>query len=110
MELRGNILPVLSASPQGITWAIAARLRARRLQLGWSRETLAARAGVNLWSLKRFENSGQIALESLVKLAIALGNRRDFEGLFATRPKEPASMDELEKLNPPPRVRGTTLP
>ena len=94
----------------GLAGLLPRALRARRLQLGWSRETLAARAGVNLWSLKRFENSGQINLESLVKLAIVPGNLREFEGLFATRPKEPASMDELEKLNPPPRVRGTTLP
>jgi transcriptional regulator with XRE-family HTH domain len=89
--------------------AIAARSKARRLQLGWSRETLAARTGVNLWSIKRFENSGQVALESLVKLAVVLGNLRDFEGLFAIRPREPASMDELEKLHPPLRVRGRTL-
>jgi transcriptional regulator with XRE-family HTH domain len=110
MVTRGNILPVLSASPLGIGKAIGARLKARRLQLGWSRETLAARAGVNPWSLKRFEVSGQISLESLVKLAVVVGNLGDFEGLFAARPKEPASMDELEKLNPPSRVRGTTLP
>lgn len=110
MDLRGNILPVISTSPLGIGKAIGARLKGRRLQLGWSRETLATRAGVNPWSLKRFEVSGLIALESLVKLAIVLGNVGDFGALFAVRPKEPNSMEELEKLNPPARVRGTTLP
>ena len=110
MDTRGNILPVLYASPRGIGKAIGARLKARRLQLGWSRQTLASRAGVNRWSLKRFEVSGLIALESLVKLAIVLGNVGDFEAFFAARPAAPASIAELEKLNPPTRVRGTTLP
>jgi transcriptional regulator with XRE-family HTH domain len=110
MATRGNILPVMAGSPGDIAKAIGARLKARRLQLGWSRQTLASRAGVNPWSLKRFEVSGQIAIESLIKLAIVAGNIGDFEGLFVARQKGPASMDELEKLNPPPRVRGTTLP
>jgi transcriptional regulator with XRE-family HTH domain len=110
MAARGNIIPALNASPRGIGKAIGARLKARRLQLGWSRETLATRAGVNPWSLKRFEVSGQISLESLVKLAVVAGNFADFENLFAARRKQPASMDELEKLNPRSRVRGTTLP
>jgi transcriptional regulator with XRE-family HTH domain len=109
MATRGNILPVLNYSPLEICKAIGARLRARRLQLGWSRKTLATRTGVNPWSLKRFEVSGQIALEGLVKLSIVLGTVGDFEDLFAARPGEPASMDELERLNPPIRVRGTTL-
>ncbi len=110
MPRRGNILPLINGSPGGIAKAIAARLKARRLQNGWSRKTLANRAGVNLWSLKRFEVSGQIAFESLIKLAIVLGDIGDFEGLFAARQKAPASMDELEKFNPPRRVRGTTIP
>lgn len=103
------MLSVLGDSPQRIGTSIADRVRARRLQVAWSRETLASRAGVNLWSLKRFETTGKIALDSLVKLAIALGNGRDFEGLFAERQKQPATMEELEKLNPPRRVRGRTL-
>jgi transcriptional regulator with XRE-family HTH domain len=110
MSARGNILPIINGSPQAIGKAIGSRVKFRRLQLGWSRRTLATRAGVNPWSLKRFEVSGQIALESLIKLAIVLGNISDFESLFSVQPKEPASMDELERLNPSFRVRGTTLP
>jgi transcriptional regulator with XRE-family HTH domain len=108
-DITGILLPVIDASPPRIGASIADRLRARRLQVGWSRETLASRSGVNLWSLKRFEVTGRIALESLVKMAIALGNGRDFESLFSERRKQPATMEELEKLNPPPRVRGRTL-
>ena len=109
MSTRGNSLPVLSSSPHGVSKAIAARLKERRLQIGWSRKTLAARAGVNPWSLKRFEVSGRIAFESLIKMAVALGNTRDFEALFAPRTNEPATMSELEKRYPPARVRGITL-
>src|ERR1700722_5026282 len=109
MTTRGNTLPFVTGSPRAIGKAIGSRLKSRRLRLGWSRQTLASRAGINPWYLKRFEVSGQIALESLIKLAIVVGNIGDFEGLFAARPKAPASMDELERLNPSPRVRGTTL-
>src|SRR5476649_2469706 len=109
MATRGNLLPVPFSSPQGVAKAIAARLKQRRLQIGWSRKTLAARAGINPWSLKRFEVSGRIALESLVKMAVVLGNIRDLEVLFAPRPNEPTTLSELEKLHPPARVRGITL-
>jgi transcriptional regulator with XRE-family HTH domain len=109
MELKDNILSIYGASPQAVVVSIADRVRARRLQMGWSRESLASRSGVNLWSLKRFETTGMIALDSLVKLAIALGHGRDFENLFAHRSEPPTSIEELEKLHPPRRLRGRTI-
>jgi transcriptional regulator with XRE-family HTH domain len=109
-NLRGNPIPVLSASPGGISKGIAARMKARRLGLGWSRDTLAARAGVSPWTLKHFELTGQIALKTLVNLAVVLDDVRGLEGLFAARAEIPASMAELEKLHPPVRKRGRSLP
>ena len=41
-----------------------------------TQKQLAARSGVSLGSLKRFEQSGEISLQSLTKIAIAL----DVEG------------------------------
>jgi hypothetical protein len=105
----GNPLPVLSASPGGIAKGVAARMKARRLGLGWSRDTLAARAGVSPWTLKHFELTGQIALRTLVNLAVVLDDVRGLEGLFAARTGMPASMAELERLHPPVRKRGRTL-
>jgi DNA-binding XRE family transcriptional regulator len=104
-----NPLPVFIASPGAIAKGIAARMKARRLGLGWSRDTLAARAGVSPWTLKHFELTGQIALKTLVNLAVVLDDVRGLEGLFAARAEMPASMAELEKLHPPLRKRGRTL-
>jgi len=98
------------ASPGAIAQAVASRMKARRLQLGWSRKMLAARSGTSQWTLKHFESTGQIALETLVKIAVVLDDIESFSGLFAARPEIPASMAELEKLHPPLRKRGRTLP
>jgi len=72
---------------------IAARVRAARLNANLTQAGLAARSGVTLASLRRFETTGQIALESLVRLAQALGRDADIEALFAPPPL--ASLDEL---------------
>lgn len=73
--------------------AIAARVRAARLNADLTQAGLAARSGVTLASLRRFETTGQIALESLVRLAQALARDADIEALFAPPPL--ASLDEL---------------
>ena len=57
-----------------------------RKQLKLSQAELAERSGVSLGSIKRFENSGKIAFESLLKLAHILGRLSEFESLFV--PKE----------------------
>jgi hypothetical protein len=107
--IKGNLLPVLHASPGELAKGIAARMKARRLGLGWSRDMLAARAGVSPWTLKHFELTGQIALKTLVNVAVVLDDVRGLEGLFAAKAEMPASMAELEKLHPPVRKRGRTL-
>lgn len=84
-------------------------MKARRLGLGWSRQMLATRAGASLWTLKHFERTGQISLETLIKVAVVLDEVRGLEGLFAARPERPASLSDLEKLHPPVRKRGRTL-
>lgn len=40
---------------------------------------------MSLGSLKRFEQTGNIALDSLIKIAFVLGCQDDFEGLFAKK-------------------------
>ncbi len=82
---------------------VAARLRVVRLDADLTQAGLAARSGVTLASLRRFETTGQIALESLVRLAQALGRDNDIEALFAPPPL--ASLDELV-IAPPARRRG----
>lgn len=51
---------------------IAKRMAQLRKRRKISQKELAVRSGVSLGSLKRFEQSGEISLQSLTKLAIAL--------------------------------------
>ena len=58
-----------------------------------TQKQLAARSGVSLGSLKRFEQSGKISLQSLTKIAIALDVENELEDLFNNVPF--ASIEEV---------------
>ena len=79
-------------SPE-ICGELAARVRRRRRELKLTQAQLAERAGMSLGSYKRFERDHKISLESLVKVALALGNEQDFDVLFSRR--EYASIEEV---------------
>jgi transcriptional regulator with XRE-family HTH domain len=75
---------------------IAEQARALRLELNLSQQTLSKKSGVSYSSLKKFEQTGQISLESLLKLAVVLGAMDNFKALFAPAPLASAlSLDEL---------------
>ena len=59
-----------------------------------SQSLLAEKSGVSLGSIKRFEQTGKISFESLLKLAHILGRLSEFETNF--KPKE--DLAEIEKL------------
>lgn len=58
-----------------------------------TQKQLATRSGVSLGSLKRFEQSGEISLQSLTKIAIALDVENELEDLFNNVPF--ASIEEV---------------
>ena len=83
-------------TPQELLQKIAERARAKRLDLNLSQHTLSQRSGVSYGVLKKFERTGQISLESLLRLALTLGSMGDFDNVFAPkRPEEARSLDEL---------------
>ena len=86
-------MPVQMDIGMDVARVLAGRLQARRLELGWSRETLGERAAVSPATLRVFERSGQVSLRRLVRLADALGMRDELEHLFLPRPV--VSLDEL---------------
>ena len=93
------------AMPSEMQKAIASRARDLRLDLNLSQQTLSEKSGVSYGSLKKFEQTGQISLESLLKLAVILGCMDDFNALFVRKSAEQAlSLDDL--INDRKRKRG----
>lgn len=92
-------------TPQEIALELAARAKARRLALNLTQEGLAKRSGVPAPTLKRFEHTGLISLESLLKLALVLDALEDFEKPFTGNTSLPRSLDDLLK-KPAPRRKG----
>ncbi|OGT19049.1 MAG: hypothetical protein A2342_06565 [Gallionellales bacterium RIFOXYB12_FULL_54_9] len=81
---------------------IAQRAKDRRLALNLSRKTLAERSGVTEASLKRFELTGDISMDSLLRLALAMECLSDFETLFPGY----QSLQSLDEICKPVRQRG----
>jgi len=84
----------LNKKPSDVLEEIAQRHKALRKQAGFTQSQLALRSGVSLGSLKRFETTGQISLESLLKLAEILNRLPDFDLLL--HPGE--DLSKVEKL------------
>ena len=87
---------------------VARNVRARRLQRDLTQGGLANRADVSIATLKKFERTGRISLESFLKLEMALGNLELI--VDATKPKEHefSSIDEVLNTDAEPkRKRGT---
>lgn len=72
-------------TPNDTKREIAMRVRARRKEKNITQVCLSKRADVSLGSIKRFEQTGEISLTSLIKIAYALGCENDFEQLFAKK-------------------------
>lgn len=87
----------VNKKPYDFLREIALRHQALRKQAGFSQSELAKRSGVSLGSLKRFESTGQISLESLLKLTDVLNRLNDFEAIL--QPLE--NLDAIEKLFSP---------
>lgn len=69
-------------TPYEISHDIAERAKAKRRLMRMSQQKLADRSGVSLGSVKRFEQTGEISLSSLLKIAMVLDCLKDFEKLF----------------------------
>jgi len=90
------MISVNMITPVEMQKAIASRARELRLELNLSQQSLSEKSGVSYGSLKKFEQTGQISLESLLKMAVILGCMDDFKVLFAVRTAEEAlSVDDL---------------
>ena len=72
----------------------AAKFRKLRKKAGLSQVEFAERSGVSLGSIKRFESSGKISLESFLKLLHILNRLNEFDGILMPGDE----MEDIEKL------------
>lgn len=79
--------------PTEVAAQLAARVKARRLEMNITQVGMAERAGLKYATYRRFERTGEISLRGLLQVAFAMDMLSDFDVLFARRQYE--SLDEL---------------
>ena len=79
LNFKDTIMSIILKSPNEVTKEIAKRVQQKRLSYNWSQNTLASRSGVSYGTLKKFERTGQISLESLLKIALVLDSIKKFD-------------------------------
>ncbi|MEF9921327.1 MAG: helix-turn-helix transcriptional regulator [Anaerovoracaceae bacterium] len=80
-----NELYGLVKTPSKIEYEIKENVKLRRKEAKLSQRGLSEKSGVSLGSIKRFETTGQISLEALIKIGIVLQYEDDFSQLFAKK-------------------------
>ena len=75
------------------TLEIATRFKQIRKNKKISQQNLSKLSGVSYGSIRRFENTGEISLSSLVKLLEPIGLMSEIDGLFKT--SSYSSFDEI---------------
>ena len=92
-------------NPAEVSVIISSSVRAKRLSLNLTQQSLSRSSGVSYAVIKKFELTGKISLESLLKIAMALSCLNEFTNLFKINDLETfASLDEL--MNKKTRKRG----
>lgn len=85
-------------TPHEVLLQIALRAKEKRLFLNLSQKSLSDLSGVSFGVIKKFETTGKIAFESLLKLAFVLEAINEFADLFSPQSLESyASLDQLLK-------------
>jgi len=72
----------IEKTPSDVLEVLAQKVKLLRKERKMSQAELARRSKVSLGSYKRFETTGHISLDSLLRIAFILGRLEEFEGLF----------------------------
>ena len=99
-----NIIALNISTPNEIAKQIAAKVKARRLELNLTQEGIAARVGIKFATYRRFEQTGEISLKGLLQIGFALNALSDFDALFAQ--KQYQSLDDVLNEQNVTRKRG----
>ena len=102
--LRAMNIYTLLPAPE-VAADLAKRLKSRRLARNLTQAGLAARSGVPLGTLKKFERTGAISLVSFIRLVVALGEQAGLERLMVTDDRDSMTLDQMLSV-PKARKRG----
>lgn len=98
------MFPALDTAPD-LRETVRVAARDRRIALGITQVDLAARSGVPLGTLKRFERLGEVSLSALLAIAEALDALEGFHSLFPM--PEARTLEDIELQSArPKRVRA----
>lgn len=92
------------STPKDVALQIAARVKARRLELDLTQDGLAKRAGVKFATYRRFEQTGEISLKGLLQVGFALNALPEFDALFVQ--KQYQTLDDVLNEQNVTRKRG----
>ena len=84
----------VSKVPSDILLLIAKNVVALRKEKGWTQQELSEKSDVSYGSIKRFETTGQISLESLLKIVESLKRLSEFEEILLP-PKDNKRIKQL---------------
>lgn len=71
-------------TPSDIATRLAKRMKSIRKRRKITQQQMAARSNVSYATLRKFESTGQISLESFIKLCMELGLTNELNNLFST--------------------------
>jgi transcriptional regulator with XRE-family HTH domain len=72
----------LNKTPSDLLLEVAFKVKVLRKGKSLSQVDLAERSGVSISSLRRFEQTGQISFESLLKILHVLNRLKEIEGIL----------------------------
>ena len=94
------MLAINISAPNTIMQNLKDNFKQKRLSFNLTQEGLSNKSGVSLGSIKRFETTGQISLESLLKVAFILDCLDDFQNIAIKKDDNFKTMDDLLKSKP----------
>ena len=94
------MLAIIISNPQSIMQDLKDKFKQKRLSLNLTQEGLSNKSGVSLGSIERFESSGEISFESLLKVALVLNCLDDFKNIANEKDEQYDSMEDLLKIKP----------
>lgn len=84
----------VNKTPLDVLISVAQNVAILRKELGWTQLKLAEKSDVSYGSIKRFERTGHISFESLLKISESLGKLPEFESILIP-PKDSQKIKQL---------------